>query len=59
MEGIGSLVVTALGIIGVIVALVVFVVIISFLNIWIQARFSGPSSSVEGEIAKSLAGEAA
>ncbi len=41
MEGSGTFIIGALGIIGVIVALVVFVIIVSFLSIWIQARFSG------------------
>ena len=38
---IGSLVLIALGVIGLIVFLIVFFVVISFINIWIQARMTG------------------
>ncbi len=38
---IGQLIVMAVTVIGAIIAFVVFIIIISFLNTWIQARFSG------------------
>ncbi|MGA2139210.1 MAG: flotillin-like protein FloA [Verrucomicrobiia bacterium] len=38
---IGSLVLIALGVVGLIVFLIVFFVVISFINIWIQARMTG------------------
>jgi uncharacterized protein YqfA (UPF0365 family) len=38
---VGQLVLTALGVIGAIIAFVIFIIILSFLNTWIQARFSG------------------
>ncbi len=40
---IGQLILLALGVVGAIIAFVIFIVIISFLNTWIQARFSGAS----------------
>jgi len=42
MDGnVGSLILMALGVIGVVVMLIVFFVVISFINIWIQARMTG------------------
>jgi uncharacterized protein YqfA (UPF0365 family) len=38
---IGSLILIALGLIGAVVALIIFFVILSFINIWIQARMTG------------------
>ena len=38
---IGSLILIALGVVGLIVFLIVFFVVISFINIWIQARMTG------------------
>jgi uncharacterized protein YqfA (UPF0365 family) len=38
---VGSLILIALGVVGLIVFLIVFFVVISFINIWIQARMSG------------------
>jgi len=38
---IGQLIVMAVTVVGAIIAFVVFIIIISFLNTWIQARFSG------------------
>ena len=38
---IGSLILIALGVIGLVVFLIVFFVVISFINIWIQARMTG------------------
>jgi uncharacterized protein YqfA (UPF0365 family) len=38
---VGSLILIALGVVGLIVFLIVFFVVISFINIWIQARMTG------------------
>jgi len=38
---VGTLVLIALGLIGAVVALIIFFVILSFINIWIQARMTG------------------
>lgn len=38
---VGSLILMALGLIGAVVALIIFFVILSFINIWIQARMTG------------------
>jgi uncharacterized protein YqfA (UPF0365 family) len=38
---VGSLILIALGLIGAVVALIIFFVILSFINIWIQARMTG------------------
>jgi uncharacterized protein YqfA (UPF0365 family) len=41
MEELGKLVMMGIGVVGAIVLFVIFVILISFLNTWIQARFSG------------------
>ena len=42
MDGsVGSLILIALGVVGIIIFLIIFFVVISFINIWIQARMTG------------------
>jgi uncharacterized protein YqfA (UPF0365 family) len=41
MEELGKLVMMGIGVVGAIVLFVIFIILISFLNTWIQARFSG------------------